>query len=99
MEPAPTIATRISARRAVGARGALGDFRAVVLLRLQHRGTAAGGALAAPLVLAPRPLRKSRMRLLALLAHLHLGGELRRQFEADAVGIEKVDRLEDVVVG
>jgi hypothetical protein len=71
----------------------------VVLLRLERRGGPALGAFAAPLLLAGVPLGQARVRGLAFLQHLERIGELRGELQADAVGVEEIDALEDVVVG
>ena len=71
----------------------------VVLLRLERRGGLARGAFLAPLFFARVPFGQARMCGLALGQHLELVGQLGREFEADAVRIEEVDALEDVVVG
>src|SRR5437764_14202257 len=76
----------------------LDELGAIVLLRLQRRGGFAGGAVRAPLFLARRPLLQARVRGLALLQHLELVGQLRRELQPDAVRVEEVNAVEDVVV-
>ncbi len=79
--------------------GARHVLRPVVGLGLERGRRLAFGALAAPLLLAGRPFGKALVGHLAVLGHVLLVGQLGGQLEPDAVRVEEIDALEDVVVG
>ena len=74
-------------------------LRPVVVLGLEGPAAGAGGAFRTPLLLARGPFGQAGVGRGAFACHLHLVGQLGRQLQADAVGVEEVDALEDVVVG
>lgn len=74
-------------------------LRPVVGLRLEQLGGLAFGTLFAPQRFARGPFVQARMRNRAVLLHRLGIGQLCGQFQADAVEVEEVDALEDMVVG
>src|SRR6218665_43291 len=73
--------------------------RPVVLPGPQRCWRVARRAVLAPLPFARRPFAQASVGDAAVPGHLLGVGQLDRQFQADAVGVEEVDALEDMVVG